>query len=643
MRRLFSIALILGLLAWPSLHAASPPAFEDSMAQRTLACTACHGKQGRAGPDGYYPRLAGKPAGYLYNQLLNFRDGRRHYGLMASLVEPLSDAYLMEIAQYFSMLDLPYPAPAPTTAAQQVLARGRILVTQGDTVKKIPACVQCHGEALTGVAPNIPGLLGLPRDYLNAQLGGWQTRQRRAAAPDCMAHIADQLSDQDVASVAHWLASQPVPANAKPLSALPPLRLNAPRISCGSVDLPIASGPIVASPSGPASDLVTQGAYLARAGNCQACHTVPGGPPYGGGRGIATPFGTVFSSNLTSDKTTGIGAWSSSEFWEAMHNGRSRDGRLLYPAFPYTSFTQITRADSDALYAYLKTVAPTKQANAVHALRWPYSTQAALAVWRAIYFSPGVYRANASQTADWNRGAYLVNGLGHCGACHTPRNTLGASQEKLDLDGGMLPMQNWYAPSLKSGLEASVADWTSQDIVALLKTGTSSHGLANGPMAEVVLNSTQFMSANDLMAMSVFLKSLAPTAADLRSSPASTEARTGPAGTSTAVPGKGAKLYENHCAQCHGNQGDGVRDAYPPLRNNRTVTMANPSNLVQIVLHGGFAPATAGNPRPYGMPPFVLQLSDPDLATLLTYVRSSWGNHAPKITELDVNRARTQP
>jgi cytochrome c553 len=221
-------------IVWLCTAAAAALAFEDSMAQRTLACTACHGKEGRAGPDGYYPRIAGKPAGYLYNQLLNFRDARRHYGLMTRMVDPLSDAYLLEIAQYFAGLDLPYPAPPPATAAAAMLQRGPMLATKGDTAKNIPACVSCHGQALTGVLPNTPGLLGLPRDYLNGQLGAWRTGQRRAQAPDCMADIAKRLSLDEVSAVASWLASQPLPAITKPAAALP--RPSA--ISCGSAALP---------------------------------------------------------------------------------------------------------------------------------------------------------------------------------------------------------------------------------------------------------------------------------------------------------------------------------------------------------------------------------------------------------------------
>ncbi len=231
------MAGIAWLAASPA-RAAAP--FEDSIAQRALACTACHGPQGRAAPDGYYPRLAGKPAGYLYNQLLNFREGRRHYGLMTQLIAPLSDAYLMEIAQHFSSLEVPYPAPAANASPPALLQHGQRLVTQGDAAREVPACVQCHGQAMTGAEPNIPGLLGLPRDYLNAQLGAWKAGERHAHAPDCMSKVVSRLSLEDINAVASWVAAQPLPANTHPASALPALAPGATAIECGSAPLPTA-------------------------------------------------------------------------------------------------------------------------------------------------------------------------------------------------------------------------------------------------------------------------------------------------------------------------------------------------------------------------------------------------------------------
>ena len=380
---------------------------------------------------------------------------------------------------------------------------------------------------------------------------------------------------------------------------------------------------------------IERGAYLARAGNCVSCHTTRGGIPYAGGRGIDTPFGTVFSSNLTPDERSGIGTWSAAHFWRAMHNGRSKDGRLLYPAFPYTNYTAVSREDSDALYAYLHSLPAVAQPATPHTLRWPFSTQGALAVWRALYFSPVPYAPDTKQTAQWNRGAYLVRGLGHCSACHSARNALGATDTGLDLAGGLIPMQNWYAPSLTSPAEAGVADWTPQHIVDLLKTGMSPRGSVLGPMAEVVLNSTQHLNDADLGAIATFLKALPPTAVADAAAPA-------PSGD-TAATRAGAKLYEKNCVQCHGAQGQGIPGAYPPLAGNRAVTMPSTVNLVQIVLNGGYAPATAGNPRPFGMPPFVLVLGDTELAAVLSYIRSAWGNQAPQVTPTEVNRMRANP
>jgi len=215
-----------------SARAAAP--FQDSIAQRTLACVPCHGKEGRAAPDGYYPRIAGKPAGYLLNQLLNFRDGRRHYGLMTSMVDPLSDGYLREIANHFAALELPYPPPQPAQIPSTEMQRGEALVRRGDAARQLPACTACHGTLLTGVVPHVPGLLGLPRDYLNGQLGAWKTGQRRAHAPDCMAQVVRRLGDDEVSAITGWLAAQALPADARPALVAPERAAGPARIDCGS-------------------------------------------------------------------------------------------------------------------------------------------------------------------------------------------------------------------------------------------------------------------------------------------------------------------------------------------------------------------------------------------------------------------------
>ena len=376
--------------------------------------------------------------------------------------------------------------------------------------------------------------------------------------------------------------------------------------------------------------LVARGDYLARVGNCMACHTTQGGVPFAGGRGIETPFGVVHSSNLTPDNVQGIGRWTSAEFWRAMHHGRSRDGRLLYPAFPYPNYTQVTRADSDAIYAYLHSLPAVDVANKPHALRFPYSTQAALAVWRALFFAPAEPATASLQTAEYDRGAYLVNGLGHCTACHTPRNALGATREAQAFTGGLIPVQNWYAPALNAAAEAGVAQWPTEDVVALLKTGVAPHGSVIGPMAEVVFRSTQYLTDADARAMAVYLQALpqhdsqAPTA---------------------STPGLGAlerggKVYEQQCAQCHGEQGQGKSGAFPALAGNRAVVMTDPTNVLRVILQGGYLPATLGNPRPHGMPPFQHLLGDEEVAAVATFVRNSWGNQAGTVGTIDVYRAR---
>ncbi|WP_427915352.1 c-type cytochrome [Ramlibacter sp. MMS24-I3-19] len=377
-----------------------------------------------------------------------------------------------------------------------------------------------------------------------------------------------------------------------------------------------------------------RGAYLVRIGNCMACHTDRGGADWAGGRAIDTPFGTVYASNLTPDATHGIGQWTAADFWRALHHGRSRDGRLLTPAFPYPNYTEVTREDADAMFAYLRTVPAVPRANTPSQLRWPYSTQAALAVWRALYFRAGVYEPEAGQTADWNRGAYLVRGLGHCAACHSTRNALGASSDMMDLSGGLIPMQNWYAPSLASNSEAGVGHWPLQDTARLLRTGVAAGATVLGPMAEVVQSSTQHLSPEDALAMATFLQTL--PALHPVAPPEPVEA----VPVSERFAARGARVYGDNCAKCHGERGEGVPNAYPPLAGNRAVTLPFTANLVQVVLGGGFPPATAGNPRPYGMPPYVTLLDDADVAAVLTHIRTQWGNKAAPVSELDVARQR---
>ncbi|KRB84821.1 cytochrome c [Noviherbaspirillum sp. Root189] len=382
----------------------------------------------------------------------------------------------------------------------------------------------------------------------------------------------------------------------------------------------------------------SRGRYLARAGNCMACHTVRGGMAYAGGRAISTPFGDIYTSNITPDPETGIGTWSPDDFWRALHHGKSKSGRLLYPAFPYTNYTNVTRADSDALFAYLKTVPPVQQDNRIHALRFPYNQPILLAAWRALYFRPSEYVPADHQTAQWNRGAYLVKGLGHCSACHTARNALGANSPKNDLAGGMMPVSNWYASALTSSGEEGLGDWRVKDVKDFLHTGVSARGAAFGPMAGVVSTSLQHLSGEDIEAMAIYLKSITTGAMPVaRSAPAERSPE------ATAVLRDGGRLYERHCAECHQANGKGAGIAYPPLAGSSTLRAPSPVNAIRIVLNGGFAPVTRGNPRPYGMPPFGTTLNDHEIAAVVSYTRTSWGNDSPMVTPIDVMLFRGIP
>jgi mono/diheme cytochrome c family protein len=373
-----------------------------------------------------------------------------------------------------------------------------------------------------------------------------------------------------------------------------------------------------------------RGEYLARVGHCAGCHSARGGADYAGGSAIVTPFGTVYSANLTPDAETGLGRWTVTDFWRALHNGRSADGRLLAPACPYPNFSQVTRGDVADLFAYLSSRPAVKQLNHPHALRFPFGTQAALAVWRALYFRPGQAPLDPARSPEWNRGAYLVGGLGHCSACHGSRNAWGATDGALDLRGGEVPMQGWLAPALDDPQAAGVADWPVEQIVALLKTGVSAKASVSGPMAMVVARSTQFIDDGDLRAIASYLKSL----------PVASRQPVDRAPLPPAQADLGARVYERHCAGCHGKAGEGAPGAVPALAGNRALAQAAPDNLLKVVLGGAFAPATQGNPRPYGMPPFATLLGDEEVAAVVSLMRSRWGGGAGPVGKREVNRAR---
>lgn len=384
---------------------------------------------------------------------------------------------------------------------------------------------------------------------------------------------------------------------------------------------PSSAAPDKPTASATTSEQIARGAYLARVGNCAGCHTAPAGVPLAGGRRLETPYGSVYAGNLTPDPTTGLGLWSKDDFHRAMHEGRSRDGRRLVPVFPYTSFTLVAREDNDALFAYLQSLPPVFQFNRPHELSFPFGTPAALAVWQWLNFSPEDARQRAPKVG-LERGAYLVRGLGHCGECHSPRNRWSAIGS--GLDGGEMPGERWYAPSLHPASGQPVHE---AKIVALLRDGVNDSGTASGPMARVVLDSTQYWEAADLELAALYLNSLAPRP----SAPAVVPA-------SPALLSAGARLYADRCADCHGDDGAGIPGVYPPLGKNPSVTQPNIRGLVQVMTHGGFPPSTAANPWPYGMPPS--QLTTEEIAAVLSFVRQSWGNQASAVSALDVLKAR---
>lgn len=386
--------------------------------------------------------------------------------------------------------------------------------------------------------------------------------------------------------------------------------------------------PLTDTPAAADTDTLARGTALARAGNCMACHTAPGGEPYAGGHAIRTPFGTLVAGNLTPDVETGLGGWSPEAFRRALHQGIARDGRLLYPAFPYVHTTRLQDADVDALYAYLRSLPPVSRPNDPHVLRFPYSTQAALALWRLLNFEPGRYQDDPRRSADWNRGAYLVQGVAHCAACHSPRNAWGGSGQALS--GGLMPDGRWYAPSLLDPEEAGTQDWPIRRVAALLQDGAIDQATVMGPMAEVVFHGTSHMDQADLRAIATYLREL----------PVQPARRPDFEHAEAALMRLGAAVYEQHCADCHGSQGQGAPGAYLPLAGNRSVLSGSAVNTMQAILSGGFSPATAGNPQPYGMPPFRTILSDTEVAAVASFIRQSWGNRAGPVSPLDVQRVR---
>ncbi len=383
---------------------------------------------------------------------------------------------------------------------------------------------------------------------------------------------------------------------------------------------------------------ITHGKYLASVGDCIACHTTPGGKPLAGGLAMATPYGTLYSPNITPDKQFGIGNWTQSDFWRAMHDGIGPGNQLLYPVFPYVNFTNVTRNDVDAIYAYLHSVAPAAIPNMTNHMDFPFNYRATLVFWRALFFRPHTFTPNSEKTAEWNRGAYLVKGLGHCSMCHTSINVFGATTRSASFAGGLIPSEHWYAPALNASKELGLGSWTDADIIQLLKTGVSHQGSVYGPMSVVVRDSLQYLDDADLHAIATYLRSQ-----PIRVSPTNRiEVQVTPKQAALLFV-EGKKIYESRCAACHQLNGEGIGTTFPPLNKNPSISAQPGTNAIRMVLLGATQPKTAGNPNPSSMPSFEKTLDNQEVAAVVTYIRRAWENNASAVAPQDVKHLRGLP
>lgn len=377
----------------------------------------------------------------------------------------------------------------------------------------------------------------------------------------------------------------------------------------------------------PSPELIAAGKALVAAGDCAGCHTADPAKPFAGGKRIDTPFGAIYAPNLTPDRDTGIGAWSDADFTRALRYGIAPDGSPYYPAFPYPYFTKLTKDDTLAIRAYLGTLAPVVSRNKPPELRWPFGYRGLMRVWNALYFTPALFEPDQSQSAAWNRGGYLVTGLGHCGACHTPKNTFGADRNTQALSGS--EVGGWYAPRLDGAARSGLKSWNADDIVEYLASGRNAKSHAGGPMAEVVVNSTSKMSDGDLRAIALYLKSLPPSRRETNATP-----------PDDAEMKAGQAVYAKLCIACHEADGSGAPRIYPPLPGNALLQSINPSSTLRVILDGARTVTTPKAPNTGEMPGYAKQLSDEDIAAVTNYIRNSWGNAAPVVTPAQVGKAR---
>jgi mono/diheme cytochrome c family protein len=377
-----------------------------------------------------------------------------------------------------------------------------------------------------------------------------------------------------------------------------------------AADAPAAPALVKTGPA--AGGMIAKGEYLARMGDCVACHSKPGGKPYAGGLYINTPFGSLPTPNLTPDRETGIGDWTDDDFYRAVHLGIRKDGANLYPGLPYQWFTHVTRADVMAIKAYLFSLPPVHAPTPPNKLMFPFSIRTGITGWNALYFKPGPYTPDPTQSPVWNRGAYIVTGLGHCAACHTPKNVAQAPIASEAFAGGNV--DDWYAPNITSNPKEGIGAWSQATIVSYLKKGAASgKGVAFGPMAQTVHDSLSHMTDSDLNAIAVYLKTL-PAKATYKLA----------ALQSTGATAPGEQVYLSYCASCHQPKGQGIEGAIPPLADNGAVAAKGPENVIRAVDGGLPAQDTYGP-----MPGFATVLTPQQIADVTNYVRTAWGNNAP--------------
>jgi mono/diheme cytochrome c family protein len=357
-------------------------------------------------------------------------------------------------------------------------------------------------------------------------------------------------------------------------------------------------------------ELANRGAYLARAADCMSCHTSDEKRPYAGGLALKSAYGDIYSSNITSDPQNGIGTWTLADFDRALRQGVRKDGTLLYPAMPYTSYTKLSDEDVRALFEFVRTIPPQSGAIPKNTLPFPLSVRAGMEGWQAAFFKSGRLAQDSAKSADWNRGAYLVEALGHCGECHTPRNVGQASEDKRTLTGATV--DGWYAPNISTSKLAAISKWDQASLAHFLKTGTRPNNTkVFGPMQEVVQTSLHYLSDADLNAMALYLKDQKPVEQAPRS----------PSKLPDLAAGRQA--YEDNCASCHQSSGKGIAGTVPALAGNSAVMAAEPNNVIMAMLEG-FAPEGQWA----GMASFAQSLSDEQISAVANYVRVSWGNNA---------------